>query len=649
MCGIAGAAYLNHDRASRAVMQRMTRKLAHRGPDGEGIYVDGPVGLGHRRLAIIDLSPAGAQPMGNEDGTIVLTYNGEIYDFQTLRRELQSRGHHFRSATDSEIILHAYEEWGEACVERFNGIFAFALWDRPRRRLLLARDRHGVKPLYWYARNGVLVFASEIKAILEHPDVPRQVCLPALSEYFTFQNIFTDLTLFEHIKLLPAGCLLELDLIANRGPTVKRYWSYPAHSAQKARCSEEDSAGQIRELLGRAVQRQTVSDAPVGSYLSGGIDSAAIASLAAPHVEHLRTFTAGFDLTSASGPELGFDERRTARMMAKRIRSEHHEMILQPDDMEAVLPELVWHLEDLRVGQSYPNYCVARFASKHVKVVLCGVGSDELFAGYPWRYPHGPTGGTAADFFQRYYGYWQRLLSEEEREACFLPVLRRAAAAHPSFDVFRGVFRENWDEPKTPADCLAAALHFECKTFLHGLLVVEDKLSMAHSLESRVPFLDNELVDFALRLPVWHKLGAWDEDSRGPWTSEGKKVLRRAVRRLIPSRIRRLPKQGFSGPDASWFRTESRSYVHRLLRNPNAEIYQYFDRRAVGSILDEHGSGRANRRLLIWSLLCMEWWLRQFISGDVEHRPMPTAEFAVPANEDRAEAPRDLSTMGSVP
>jgi asparagine synthase (glutamine-hydrolysing) len=339
----------------------------------------------------------------------------------------------------------------------------------------------------------------------------------------------------------------------------------------------------------------------------------------------LTTFTGGFDLSSASGLELGYDERRSAENLSNRFKTEHYQVVLHAGDMEWVFPQLIWHLEDLRVGQSYPNYYVARLASKFVKVVLSGAGGDELFGGYPWRYYRGMNSAGREEYFQRYYQFWQRLVPDEDKARLFNRETYRNLNGHSTFEVFRGVFND-WDGPfESKEDYVDASLYFELKTFLHGLLVVEDKLSMAHSLETRVPFLDNELVDFAARIPVRYKLrnleqtAPMDENLAGKRllyeleTKDGKAVLRRAMSRLIPLETVERTKQGFSAPDASWFRGESIDYINRLLRNPKALIYEFLTRDYVARVLDEHCSGRINHRLLIWSLLSFEWWCRRFL------------------------------------
>jgi asparagine synthase (glutamine-hydrolysing) len=631
MCGIVGICQLNGEPVASGVLKRMADAIIHRGPDGEGFYIDGAVGFGHRRLAIIDLSPAGHQPMANKAGDLIITYNGEVYNFQELRVELEAVGHQFHSRTDTEVVLHAYEQWGDDCIKHFNGMFAFAIWDRKKRRLFLARDRYGVKPLYWYHRSGLFIFASEIKAILAHPRVSPALCLTTLNEYLTFQNVFTDSTLFEHVRLLPPGCIMTLDVGESSEPRIRQYWdfSFPANPVQ---LTEDECAEKLHHLFTQAVTRQLVSDVPVGAYLSGGMDSGSITSIAARFLPRLRTFTGGFDLTSASGLELGFDERQKAEILANRFKTEHYEVVMHAGDMEAVLPELVWHQEDLRVGQCYPNYYVARLASKFVKVVLSGAGGDELFGGYPWRYYRGLNSASREEYLRRYYQFWQRLVPDEDKSKLFTERTLRSLGNHSAFEVFHSVF-DGWKGAfRNNEEYANASLYFELKTFLHGLLIVEDKLSMAHSLETRVPFLDDDLVEFAASIPVGFKLrhleSAIHVDENQPGkrliyekeTADGKIVLRKAMSRLIPAEITNGIKQGFSAPDASWFRGESIVYINSLLKNPKAMIYEFLSPTYVSGVLDQHCSGKVNKRLLIWSLLCLEWWCRCFLGGTVPDR-----------------------------
>jgi len=625
MCGIAGVLDTTGAPVSVAVLKRMTDIVAHRGPDGEGHYALGSVGLGHRRLAIIDLSDAGHEPMANEDGSVVLIFNGEIYNYQVLRVELEGLGHQFHSQTDTEVLVHGYEEWGDEALMRLNGMFAFALYDRPRRRLILARDRYGIKPIYWAFVGGQLIFGSEIKSILAHGGVARDVSYQALNEYFSFQNTLSDLTLFEGIRLLRPGHVLTIEAEPGSQPKLRSWWDYP-FGTEQIKATPAEAAEELHRLFLQGVVRQTVSDVPVGSYLSGGMDSGSITAVAGRHLPRLRTFTGGFDMSSASGLELGFDERPAAEMLANRLKTEHYEVVLHAGDMEEVLPELIWHLEDLRVGQSYPNYYVARLASKFVKVVLSGAGGDELFGGYPWRYYRGIEATDREDYLNRYYGFWQRLVQDSDKTRLFNAETQRRIGGASTIDAFRSVFDGYRGEFDSREGFVNGSLYFELKTFLHGLLVVEDKLSMAHSLETRVPFLDDDIVDFAVRLPPSHKLRSLDqfngidENIIGKRqrvdleTNDGKQVLRMAMEQVLPGELPARTKQGFSAPDASWFRGESIDYINRLLRNPRAMIYEFLEPTFVIEVLDDHTSGRNNRRLLIWSLLSFEWWCRAFLA-----------------------------------
>ena len=627
MCGIAGILERRGGRPPADVLERMTDAVAHRGPDGRGVFVDGPVGLGNRRLAIIDLSDAASQPLANEDGTVVVTYNGEIYNFRELRAELEATGHRFRSRTDTEVLVHAYEEWGAGCVERLNGMFAFGLWDARRNELFLARDRYGIKPLYYTRAGGALLFASEIKAFLEHPGFRVEVSLPHLLEYFTFQNLFDDGTLFAGVKLLPAGHHLTLRPDED-GAAPRRYWDFSFSEPDDAR-QDGEYREELDRLLRRAVERQLVSDVPVGAYLSGGMDSGSVTALAARSLPYLATFTAGFDLTSATGLEVYFDERESAERMSYLFKTEHYEAVLKAGDMIRCLPMLVWHLEDLRVGQSYPNYYVSRLASRFVKVVLGGAGGDELFGGYPWRYYRAVVNDDFDHYVEKYYRFWHRLLPNRYMPELFRPHVWSEISDLRTIDTFRATLPQNGRAPESPEEYLNFSLYLEAKTFLHGLLVVEDRLAMAHGLEGRVPFLDNDLVDFAQRLPARLRLRhlnevvELNENEPGPKTEryyrmhgDGKLLLRQVLGRYVPNGVVDAPKQGFSGPDASWFRGESIEAVRALVDDDASLIYELLEPRTVRSLVEEHLQGKQNRRLLLWSLLNLEHWCRTFLAGE---------------------------------
>ncbi len=402
MCGIAGYVNLGGTPASQPILERMTDAIAHRGPDGDGYWVEDNIALGHRRLAIIDLSPLARQPMMGTQTRHVLTYNGEIYNYRELRAELETLGYGFRSDSDTEVVLNALIHWGPDALLRFNGMFGLALYDRQERTLLLARDRYGIKPLYVARQGDLLAFGSEQKAILAHPDVKRRLDPAALREYFTFQNLFTNRTLLQDVSMVPAGHFVHLDLSQDSPAYAPRqYWDYDFREPDQP-ASEAEYREELDRLFQQAVNRQLVSDVELGSYLSGGMDSGSITAVAAQTYPDLKTFTCGFDLGSASGIELGFDERARAEAMSARFKTEQYEMVLKAGDMERCLPALAYHLEEPRVGQSYPNYYVARLASKFVKVVLSGAGGDELFAGRNARL--GGGGGFRLGFLHFFLG-----------------------------------------------------------------------------------------------------------------------------------------------------------------------------------------------------------------------------------------------------
>ena len=633
MCGIAGFLNLNGAPASPVVLKDMTDRIRHRGPDGEGHYIDGTFGLGHRRLAIIDLSPSGHQPMSTPDGRYTLSYNGEIYNFRELRIALEALGYQFRSTGDSEVVLYAITEWGEQALLRFNGMFALALWDREERTLMLARDRYGIKPLYYLQSDSLFTFASEIKALFAHPTVRGEVDQEGLVEYLTFQNFFTDRTIFADIKLLPASSILT---VKNGGPLrIRRYWDYDFREEDVR--TEDEAVARLDYLFQQAVNRQLVSDVEIGAYLSGGMDSGAITAIASAQHPYTKSFTCGFDLSSASGMELSFDERAAAERMSYKFKTEHYEMVLKSGDMERVMQRLVWHLEEPRVGQCYPIFYAAKLAGKFVKVVLSGTGGDEIFGGYPWRYYRAVRNDDFDHYVTQYYEFWQRLITDDLKPKMFAPIWGnvRQISTREIFQNVLGPQRRDFARPEEYVNC---SLYLEARTFLHGLLVVEDKMSMAHSLETRVPFLDNDLVDFATGIPVNQKLGnlseivrlnendiSWKREQYFRRFRDGKLLLRRMMKNYVPHDIANGEKQGFSGPDGAWFKGESIDYVRRLLQDRNARIYGYLDYRAVQALVDEHLNGVANRRLLIWSLIYLENLMQIFVGlrAPSEQRPPP--------------------------
>ena len=634
MCGICGIFNLDGEPIPHRYIKSMTDVLAHRGPDDEGHYIDVNIALGHRRLAILDLTPAGHQPMATKEGNIVLVYNGEIYNHLELKVELEALGFTFRSRTDTEVLLKGYEAWGIEVVERLNGMFAFGLWDGRTRTLYLVRDRYGIKPLYWAKIGDTFIFASEIKAILTHPDVSPRVNPNALNEYFTFQNLFRHHTLFDGINLLQAA---SIRWISERDHDLKKrtWWDYD-FTRPDEKMSMKEAQEETLRLFRQAVIRQLMSDVPVGSYLSGGMDSGSIVAVAATHIPRLATFTCGFDLSSVTGVEANYDERREAELISCHFKTEHYQQVVNASDISWALPRVVWHLEDLRLGMSYPNYYVARMASKFVKVCLSGAGGDELYAGYPWRYYRVLDAIGKDHYLRQYYEFWQRLVPEKARPHLFTKDLWRQVIERDTFRTFSRVFTFNESlEYGSPEEQIANSLYFEIKTFLAGLFLLGDRLAMAHGLEERVPFLDNDLVDFAQRIPVRHKLSSLenvislDENEtkklrRYQECDDGKNVLRNAMCSLLPGEVLKRRKQGFSAPDESWYRGEALDYVRDLLLNRRAAYRDFLNPGFVADIVEEHVSGRKNYRLLLWSFLCFEWWCRIFLDGK---KPTENQEF----------------------
>lgn len=623
MCGIAGIFNLNGEPASPNILKKMTDAIVHRGPDGEGHYTNGFVGLGHRRLAIIDLSPAGHQPMISRNNQVVLSYNGEVYNFQELRLELERLGHQFHSRTDSEVVLNAWVEWGEDCVQRFNGMFAFAVWDKRDQTLYLVRDRYGIKPLYYAQWDKTFLFGSEQKAILQHPVEKKGIDKKALLEYFTFQNIFTNRTLLENVKILQPASIAKIQYGKDKSLQIKHYWDYRFEEPNNPKDPKEYRE-ELDRLLKQAVSRQLVTDVELGSYLSGGMDSGTLTALASWELPYIKTFTCGFDLSSASGMELVFDERQKAEAMSALYKTEHYEMVLKAGDMGRCLPKLAYHLEEPRVGQSYPNYYVAQLASKFVKVVLSGAGGDEMFGGYPWRYYRAVVNDNFEHYIDQYYLFWQRLIPNTEIKKVFAPIWDDVKDVWTR-DIFRDVFLNHKNELKTPEDYINHSLYFEAKTFLHGLLVVEDKLSMAHSMETRVPFMDNDLVDFAMQCPVNMKLNNLtdvvhineNEPGRKKYkyfqkTNDGKQILRDVMQQYVPEQIISANKQGFSSPDASWFKGESVNFVKGKIYDSKNSIYEFLDFQSVKKLVNQHLNGEVNRRLLIWSLINVQQFLDEY-------------------------------------
>lgn len=614
MCGISGIYFFSKKSPSVETIKKIIDPISHRGPDGEGIFVEESCGLGHKRLAILDLSDLAAQPMVSFHGRYVIVYNGEIYNYAELREELKSRGYRFKSQSDTEVLLNYYEEFGSEGIKNLNGHFAFAIYDKKERTLTLVRDRFGVKPIYYYRDEEMFVFSSEIKGIL--PIVKAEINKSVIPEYFSFQNFFSTETPFKGIEIVSPGEYIQV-----HSEGVSKYRYHNLHfNGENSDIHIED----IDAALDKAVKRQINADVDVNIYLSGGIDSGLIGLYASKH-RILNSFTIGFDLSQASGIELGFDERANAEKVSSLINSEQYEMVLKSGDMERCLDHLIYHIEEPRIGQCYPNYYAAKLASKFGKVVLSGVGGDELFAGYPWRYYHADRELTASEYKKSYFSYWQRLLNDEELKGCF-PEPEMQSYRMRAKTVFSDLIDSCIHTPYDASNNVNYSLEFETKTFLHGLLCVEDKISMAFGLETRAPFLDNEILSLAENMHISLKLHQdtgtefkINENVPGlkkslfyQQTKNGKIVLRHLMAKKLPPNFQIPAKQGFSAPDASWFKGKSIELIRSDLLTPNAKIWDYLDYRYTKSLIEEHFAEKRNRRLLLWSLLYFNRFLEIF-------------------------------------
>lgn len=627
MCGISGKLHFNRNHPiDPALIARMNGTLIHRGPDAEGVWTHGPIGLSQRRLAIVDLSPTGQQPMSNEDGTVWITYNGEIYNHPELRPELERRSHRYRGSSDTETILHLYEEYGCACVEHLRGMFALALWDERNQCLLLARDRFGKKPLLYAETEDGLVFASELKALLQDEGVSRDLDETALHHYLSFGFIPAPQTAFRQIRKLPPAHTL----FWQAGKlTIDRYWSLPF--TPKLQLSEDEAAEQTLTLLREAVRIRLMSDVPLGAFLSGGIDSSAVVALMAEMMsEPVKTFSIGFDDES-------FDETPFARQVAQTFATDHHEFRVNPDAV-GVLPELVWgYGEPFADSSALPSYYVAKMTRQHVTVALNGDGGDELFAGYEryvaedlsGRYgalPGWLRNGLLTPLAQalpepagrknlvrrvknfvlaqnappeRRYLRWLTLIDNATKQQLYTPAFAERMAAVDS--LARLQLPSNGAAAPAGLDRL---LQTDMAAYLpDDLLVKVDITTMLHSLEGRSPFLDHHLAEFAARLPVHYKL-------RG---RTGKYILRRALSSVLPSNILNRDKRGFAVPIDRWFRQELRTVIYQVLLDPRTLARGFFRPEAVQAMLDEHASGRVNHRYRLWTLLMLELWFRTYI------------------------------------
>lgn len=630
MCGIAGFIDLwdsgqirTEERAN--VLDAMCRIIAHRGPDDQGVMLENGVAMGMRRLSIIDLA-GGNQPIFGEDGSVGIVYNGEIYNFHELKDRLETAGHVFKTHCDTETILHAYEEYGPDCLTDLRGMFAFAIWDEKKRSLFVARDRAGKKPLYYtVTKTGTFVFGSELKSLLLHPGVEKEIDPKALDAYFTLGYIPDPYSIFKNIKKLPPGHYLTF---SEGRVDVRQYWDFQFNPSESRR--EEDYLEELRFLLDESVRLRLISDVPLGAFLSGGIDSSTIVGLMARHSDQpVKTFSIGFH-------EDSYNELKYARLTAQKFGTDHHEFFVTPE-ICGVVDELAWFMDEPFADQAtIPNYVVSKLAREHVKVVLSGDGGDELFAGYT-RYlvaqsrasfdripqtlrqglqplskhlPHGTKGrnylfNISLDPLSRYLDSVS-IFTSLNRQSLYTSDFRDALGSH---SYVPALFR-TLNAKVTTGEPLDRLLYIDSKTYLPSdILAKVDRMSMAVSLEARAPLLDHKLIEFVGRVPASLKLAGL----------ETKHLLKRAVEGLVPTEILTRPKQGFGVPIQDWINQQLRSRIREVLTESRTLQRGYVDSRYINVLLNEHERGRRDHSDGLWALFMLELWHRRVIDQFGSH------------------------------
>lgn len=627
MCGISGFVKIKPSPGSREDLLRMMYRIRHRGPDGHGIHSDDMAFLGHRRLSIIDVA-GGHQPMFNESGSLWITYNGEIFNHAQLRPYLESAGHLYQTRCDTETIVHAFEQYGPACVERFRGMFAFAIWDAANQKLFCARDRLGIKPLYYFYDGRVFAFASEIKALLEHPAVPREFDPSILPEYLALGFLAGERTFFKGIKKLLPGHFLTLDVPAST-LDIRQYWDIPAAQPAAQAKGDDEWIAECRQRLEQTVEMRLMSDVPLGMFLSGGVDSSAIAALMKRlRTEPVKTFAVGY-------AEEEYSELKYARQVSEAIGTDHHEVRVDSNAFFDALPNLIDHEDEpIAWPSSVSLYFVSKLASEHVKVVLTGEGSDELFGGY-YRYQHylfnrkwasayGMVPAFARGLIRRQIDGGTLLSADLRRKLQHTFIGRENSVRGLHLDNFYAAFSEAecssligngfsgdpyksflqyWNESNP--DTLSRMLYADGKTYLVELLMKQDQMSMAASIESRVPFLDHTFVEFAATVPANLKIR----------DGVGKFIMKRAVEDLLPREIIYRKKMGFPTPLKQWFREKATDPLLTGLLDKNGFIAEYLNLDEVRSLIERQRSGTEDATDRLWRLINLQIWGKLFIQG----------------------------------
>ena len=648
MCGICGIIDLNAGASfSGKHLRAMANAIRHRGPDDHGEIVLGPVGLGFRRLSIVDLK-GGHQPMSNEDGTVWIVFNGEIYNHAQLRPDLERRGHRYATTSDTETIVHLYEEYGESCVDHLRGMFGFAIWDIPRRKLFCARDRLGIKPFYYTMIPGAFAFASEIKSLFQSPALRPGLNREAIPEFLAFGYLSSDETLFAGVRKLMPGHRLVLDLSSsNPRPRIERYWDLELSRTERPQ-SEEEQVRQFRELFEETVRMHLMSDVPLGVFLSGGLDSSSIAAvMASLRQDRIQTFSVGY-------AEHEYSELPYARMVAKHIGAEYNEVILGPSDFFSSLPKLIWHEDEPLVWpSSVALHFVSKLASEKVKVVLTGEGGDEIFAGYLkyrmtiWNMLWGSVYRKlvpallqsqvrrflasrilpdvvgrkfrhsflycSEKFEQLYFDNFYSVFPQKQQADLMLPEIVEELRGHDAY-----ANSMNFLLPEEKVDnILDRLLYLDIKTYLVELLMKQDQMSMSTSLESRVPFLDHKLVEFAMAIPANQKIRYMS----------GKHLLRKAMVGRLPNEILYRNKKGFPTPIRPWLRTVLHEKVSEILTDGRLRDRHLFRSEYVEGLLQEHRLGSSAATEGVWRLLNLELWCRLFLDGETDTATDQSANF----------------------
>ena len=641
MCGIAGVfEYEGRKGVDRTTLLDMLSAIEHRGPDDQGVLFSGNLAMGMQRLSIIDLA-GGKQPISNETGKITIVFNGEIYNYRELQQTLRSRGHMLSTSSDTEVIVHLYEDMGEDCVKELRGMFAFAIWDSARQRLFIARDRLGIKPLYYKEQCGSFIFSSEIKAILMHPGVVPSLNVQGLGHYLSLKYVPAPETMFSGICALPPGHLLTCD---RNGSKVRPYWNLSFAESKESRPNEEACAEQLEALLRESVRLHLVCDVPFGAFLSGGVDSSVVVALMQQVMNvPVKTFSVGFQ----GGGSEAFSELPYARLVAKRFETDHHEIYVTPDDFINLAEKVVWHLDQpIADNACVANYMVSKLASQHVKMVLTGEGGDELFAGYAryagerlssvLQFVPAQVRSMALSVAQQIPGL--RRLKTALFAFCQPDELTRMTSWFPLFNRTRKpcllteqlfcqlsdpyaeeVFREQL-EGADAKEWLSRMLYVDTKLWLpDDLLARGDKTSMAASLENRVPLLDHKLVEFAASLPSDMKIKGLAR----------KYLLKKVARKWLPAEVINRKKEGFPMPFSLWFRKECRPFVHDLLSPETAKRRGLFNSAYIQTLLNEHDAGTADHGNLLWGLMSVELWHRAFLDSPhrVSHRAAPACSL----------------------